>query len=186
MSDPLAAWIRAARDGDAQAFGRVVEGCQAGVRAYLAARLSDRHAADDLAQNAFIISYRRLAEFRDGESFPAWVRGIAHNLLRNHLRNRRSAEPTQGIGGLSILDDQAERLAESHDALQLVETLRSCLAKLPDDQRQLVEARYVDERSIEELCRSAGCKHSAMTMVLHRVRLRLRACLGDRLGEAAP
>ncbi|MBA2482792.1 MAG: sigma-70 family RNA polymerase sigma factor [Planctomycetes bacterium] len=186
MSDPLPAWIIAARAGDTQAFVRLVEACQAGIRAYLSARLSDRHAADDLAQNAFIISYRRLAEFRDGESFPAWVRGIAHNLLRNHLRSRQAQTPTQDAGSLSILDDQAERMADRHDEQRLVETLRSCLAKLPDDQRQLVHARYVSEQSIEELCKSVGCKHSAMTMMLHRVRMRLRACVNDHLTEAAP
>ena len=40
-------------------------------------------------QETFVTAFRRLGEFQDGLAFAPWVRGIAFNLLRNHLRKHR-------------------------------------------------------------------------------------------------
>src|SRR3954470_23862031 len=83
----------AARAGDRDAFGRGVECCHDGLRAFIAARLDDPAQVDDVVQNTFLAAFRRIGDFRSDGSMPAWLRGIAVNLLRN-LRRRTAA-----IGG---------------------------------------------------------------------------------------
>ena len=173
---PEAELVSAARRGDQRAFELLVLVSQDGVRAYLGVRLRDRHQVDDLAQEAFVIAYRKLETFRDGESFPAWVRGIAHRLLLAHLRARRR-HPQHGGASLDALCDRAASEAAAGDEAGLLARLRACVKLLAAGERALLERRYLDGTGIAELCADGATQHSAMTMSLHRLRQRLRACI---------
>jgi hypothetical protein len=56
-------WVRAAQQGDAEAFAQLVGRHHRGVRACLVARMHDAHEAEDLAQEVFVTAYRKLSEF---------------------------------------------------------------------------------------------------------------------------
>ena len=64
---------------------------QSRLRAFVRALGVRAEAVDDIAQDALLIAYERLAVFRAEEDFGAWVRGIARRLVANWLRkeNRR-------------------------------------------------------------------------------------------------
>ena len=73
--------------GDAEAFGALVDRHREAVfRAALAA-LRDRGEADDAAQDAFLVAYRKLRSFRGESSFRTWMLTIA---WRTALQRRRS------------------------------------------------------------------------------------------------
>lgn len=55
------------------------------VRSFLAARLRHLEDVDDLAQQVFIVAFKKLDRY-DGPSFRAWIIGIARFELNNHLR----------------------------------------------------------------------------------------------------
>ena len=61
--------IRDAQQGDLEAFSELVNRYQGGVRACLIVRLSNRHEADDLAQEAFLIAHRKLQSFDPERAF---------------------------------------------------------------------------------------------------------------------
>jgi RNA polymerase sigma-70 factor (ECF subfamily) len=63
-----------AQKGDLDAFSALVIRHQSSVRATLAVRLHDRHEADDLAQEAFIVAYRKLRKFDTDKAFGPWIR----------------------------------------------------------------------------------------------------------------
>ena len=81
--------IASAAEGDAAAFGALVERYQEAAfrTAYLIVR--DASGAEDVAQEAFIRAYRRLDTFRRGESFRPWLLRIVTNLALNEVRARR-------------------------------------------------------------------------------------------------
>lgn len=54
----------------------------------IARLLADDASADDIAQEAFLVARRRLADF-DGGSVRGWLYGITRNVARNHQRGRR-------------------------------------------------------------------------------------------------
>ena len=81
-----AALVERARGGDAEAFGELVERHREAVfRAALAA-LRDPAEADDVAQDAFLVAYRKLTAFRGEASFRTWMLAIT---WRTALRRRR-------------------------------------------------------------------------------------------------
>lgn len=178
--------VISARGGDLTAFSELVRQHQARVRASLAVRMSCKHDAEDLAQEAFVIAFRKLAEFDAEREFGPWVVSIAFNLLKNYQRKHK-AEPVGGAAELELLmNQQLEiRVRESEESSKL-KALRICMGKLSDDMKTLVQKHYHHGLSVAELTQEAGVKHSVMTMRLHRVRDQLRRCISDQEGSGCP
>jgi len=79
--------VARARQGDAAAFGELVSRHQSAVhRAALSAGTAPSD-ADDVAQEAFLLAYRRLASFRGDATFKTWLLTIAWNQAVNHRRS---------------------------------------------------------------------------------------------------
>lgn len=76
--------------GDRQAFGELVRRHGSAVRALLRRMGVDASEADDLAQDAFIVAFESVAEFRGEGTFGAWVKKIAaRTCLRRVQRDKR-------------------------------------------------------------------------------------------------
>jgi len=175
--------IKAAQSGSIEAFSELVSRHQQSRRTCLAVRLSNAHEAEDLAQDVFITAFERLSEFDTERPLGPWLRGIALNLLRNHLRKFRA----EGIGGheeLGVLLDQrvaAECSAERESTLQAA--LMDCLDEIDGPSRELLRLRYAEGVSVRDLSARLRRGYSALTMQLHRLRTLLAACVE---GKAPP
>jgi RNA polymerase sigma-70 factor, ECF subfamily len=178
-----ARWVRAAQDGDANAFASLVERHHRSVRACLVARLHDPHEAEDLAQEVFVTAYRKLAEFDSTRPMAPWLRSIALNLVRNHWRKFRA----QAIGGntelAELLDERiaAECTAEREPLLHAA--LHDCLESMDGPARDLLHRRYGEEQSVRELSDHLQRGYSALTMQLHRLREVLAECISRKVGK---
>ena len=166
-----------ARGGDLDAFSELVRYHQASVRACLAVRLQSKHEAEDLAQEAFLVAYKKLSHFDLEQSFGPWIRAISFNLLRNYWRKHKPI-PIGGSAELETLIDEqiGLRYSESSESLTLA-ALKRCIAKLDPPMRQLLSLRYREGQSISELTKRLNVRHSTVTMRLHRLRHQLRQCI---------
>lgn len=176
-------WLREAREGDLSAFSKLVLRHQWSVRAFLLARLSRKHEAEDLAQETFLTAWRGRMNFDLSRPFAPWLRGIAENHLRNHLRKFR-AEPIGGNEALQLLLDQhAESQYPGKGDSDLADAMRECVSRVDGEARQLLMSRYAEGLSIAEICSITGKKHSSVTMKLHRLRLALAECVEAKLAQ---
>jgi RNA polymerase sigma-70 factor (ECF subfamily) len=175
------ALVQASQKGDLRAFGDLVQRHQGAIRAYLAVRLADVAEAEDLSQEVFLTAYRKLSEYDCTRPLLPWLRGIAHHLWRNHTRKFR-AYPLGGNVELQTLLDH--RLASEwnldRESLRL-QALNDCLEGVDPETRELLQARYAEGLSVDELSARRGRKHSALTMQLHRIRAALAACVQGKL-----
>ena len=170
--------IRAARQGDVEAFNALVLMYQTGIY-NLAYRLTgDPDAAADAAQETFINAFRNLTQFHDG-SFRAWLNRIATNACYDELR-RRQRRPTVS------LDDPAHEIrwastAESPESAaqraELNRAIQNCLSGLPDDQRAVVVLCDVQGFDYQEIAAITGQALGTVKSRLSRARGRLRDCL---------
>ena len=85
---------------------------------------NDREQAEDLTQEAFVMAWRKLDNFRGESAFGSWLYRIATNLALTHLRGRKPEFSGQDDG----LFEREDALGADLD-LQL--SLESALAKLP-------------------------------------------------------
>lgn len=170
--------VAAAIDGDLVSFEKLVKKHQAAIRGFLAARLTRREDAEDLAQDVFITAFRKRKSFSGEVQIEAWFRGIARNLLMNHVRKFR-AKPIGGSEELQVLIDR-ELDAEENDG-EVLEALRECLGELKGEARELVTERYFEGTTVRDLESKTGRGYSALTMQLHRIRTVLAECIEGKL-----
>lgn len=170
--------IRAARQGDVEAFNALVLTYQTGIY-NLAYRLTgDPDAAADAAQETFINAFRNLTQFHDG-SFRAWLNRIATNACYDELRRRQRRptvsldDPTHEIRWASTAEspESAAQRAELNRAIQ------NCLSGLPDDQRTVVVLCDVQGFDYQEIAAITGQALGTVKSRLSRARGRLRDCL---------
>ena len=169
--------VAKARKGDLEAFSGIVRLHQQWVRAYFRSRLSDWSVADDLSQDVFISAHRKISQFSGESSLQTWLGGIAHNHLRNFIRKHREL----ALGGSEelqpLLDQQQLEQSANPDTSDQLEVLRSCVAKLPENSRSLINQRYTQGLNLRDIAKESGRGYSALTMQFHRVREALAECI---------
>lgn len=177
--------IRAAQAGEQASFGKLVDLHKDTVLIFLTVRMHDRSEAEDLAQETFLTAWKRLQDFDPEAAMGPWLRGIAHNLLRNHWRKHR-AQPVGGSEELESLIHSGEGgfSAIWDGRVDALRALRLCIGKLAPASQNLIRARYEEGVSIDEIAKAAGRKNSATSMNLLRLRATLKTCIEKQTGMA--
>jgi RNA polymerase sigma-70 factor (ECF subfamily) len=138
---------------------------------------------EDAFQEVFLVVHRRLADFRRDGDFPAWVRGIARNCVRQLLR-RSGRLHCLPDGALTDLIDQSVAEWEEASEPAGVERLRRCLGRLSGPHRRILELRYALDRPLAAIARELGSTEGSVQVTLSRLRASLADCIG-RGGSAA-
>jgi RNA polymerase sigma-70 factor, ECF subfamily len=169
-------------DGDRDAFRILVERqSSAVVRACLRV-LGDRHEAEDVAQEAFVIAYRSLATWRGDGPFGAWLTRIAVRLAVRQASRRRAvtwtmpiedeASYTPPFGPTHAPEPEREALrAERASAT------RRAVATLEEPYREVIALRFFGDLTLDEISILTGRPLGTVKTHLRRGLLRLR----DRL-----
>lgn len=87
MSDDHDIILDGAAGGDEDAFGELVRRHQAALRGFISRFLVDPEEVFDRAQEVFLQAYRSMDRFDRSQDFGRWLRGIAMNVIRQHLRS---------------------------------------------------------------------------------------------------
>src|SRR5690606_7857214 len=135
-------------------FGALYDRFQPEILRYLLVRTRDREVAEDLAQQVFLKAWRAVPRYQHrGAPFRAWLYRMAHNQMVDHFRTSR---PTTDLEGVDLPEDpEAEArvlAAETNEALQ------DALGRLSDDHRQVLELRFLMEKSAREIGEIMGRK----------------------------
>ena len=179
IGDPdLPAVLAAQADG--AAFATLYRRYLDRVYGYAFYQLGDHHDAEDVTERIFLAALRALPDFHDqGSTFRAWLFRIAHNTIANAHRSRarRRTEP---------LPDDFQRAAPNADPagqVALADELREirlAVAQMPDDRRQVILLRFVDDLSTAEIAEVLDRSPGAVRVLLHRSLRDLAARLNAR------
>ncbi len=177
--------IRLAQDGDLDSFNHLVLKYQDMVYNQAYRMIGESEAAEDSAQDAFIIAYRKLDTYRGG-SFKAWLLRIVTNLCYDELR-RRKRRPTiqlepvdqddEEIESPRWLMDTAESPEQSTERAELSRAIQRCLNDLPPEFRSIVTLVDIQGFDYFEAAQSIGSPLGTVKSRLARARTRMRDCL---------
>ena len=168
---------RAVRRGDAEAFSRLYD--LYSFRLYkflLVLARGDENEAREACQAVFIKLAKRCDAFEDERRLWAWLCVLAKNTFVDHCRARQRRNRFVSLDELST--EPIGRVTPEH---QLGELLREALAALPPDERELIQAAYVDKRPLRELADEAGQTYKAVESQLARLRRKLKEQLLEEL-----
>ncbi|WP_432981898.1 RNA polymerase sigma factor [Dactylosporangium sp. CA-233914] len=135
---------------------------------YALRRIGDPDAAAEVAQEVFVVAWRRRVEVPDRQ-LP-WLYGVARRLLANHWRARQ-ATPVQ------VGDERLLVTADEHSATDRLADVRRALVTLSDADQELLRLVGWEELSLAEAAAVVGCSRAAAAVRLHRARGRLSRAL---------
>jgi RNA polymerase sigma-70 factor (ECF subfamily) len=169
----------AAAQRDRACFGNVYERYFELVYGYVARRVRDRAATEDLTSEVFRKALANIDRFKwTGAPFGAWLLRIASNVIADRAKR-------QAKDGLRV--DEPSLTVESRDdarttqpqQVQLEEAERRAwvirqVDELPDDQRRVVRLRFAEEKSISEIAAELGRSEGAVKQLQFRALQNLR------------
>jgi RNA polymerase sigma factor (sigma-70 family) len=174
--------VARARQGDARAYGALVEEHQ--TLAFRTAYLLTGSAADaeDAVQDAFVKAYKALGRFRQDAPFRPWLLAIVANEARNR---RRSAGRRERLALKAAEDPLSGGAVPSPETALLEAERREALLAAVDDLREedrlVLACRYFLGLSEEETASMLGWRRGTVKSRTSRALDRLR----DRLGVDA-
>lgn len=178
----IAALVRRARAGDAEAYTELVRRLQDAVFATAYQTVYDYEAARDIAQEAFVRAYESLHSLKDPGAFPGWIIRICRSLAASWLRR-----PERRWVGLEQVSAQHGDPAATVGARDLV---ARALATVPEPNRLAVSLLLVDGYTYQEVADFTGVSLSTVKGRIHRARRRIAqevlTMVEDSLKQEAP
>jgi len=182
--------IDRAKRGDSDAFRQLYEKHKRRVYSLCLRMTANTAEAEDLAQEAFLQLYRKIATFRGESAFSTWLHRLSVNVVLMHLRKKSLPvvsleETTQGGGE----DDTPKKdfgaedvaLTGSLDRLQLQKAVDS----LPPGYRTIFVLHDIQGYEHNEIAKIAGCSIGNSKSQLHKARMKLRDLLKMERAEKA-
>jgi len=138
-----------------------------GLRRYARLLTGDSHRADDLVQDTLLRACVKWTLWRPDSDLRAWLFTIMHNVFINQLR----AAPPRSVPLDELVD-----AGHTEDASIGIDLERG-LARLPDDQREVLLMVTVEDFSYAEVARVTGVPIGTVMSRLSRGRRRLREAM---------
>jgi RNA polymerase sigma-70 factor (ECF subfamily) len=171
--------VEAWRSGDRQAgetlFRRHFQGVSRFFRNKFSADI------DDLVQQTFMALLEGRERLASGASFRSYLFGIAHNIMRAHLRTlakQRAFDPTSSA--IQDLDPGASTMIGEHQEQRL---LLLALRRIPIEAQVTLELVYWEQLNAAEIAEVLGIPHSTMRSRIQRAR-QLLAQAVQQIGES--
>jgi RNA polymerase sigma-70 factor (ECF subfamily) len=164
--------IHRAQEGDEGAFAALMRSYHAFVCTIVIGIVSNPHDAEEVVQDTFLSAYRGLVQLEDSAKFKSWLAEIARNRARNWLRKQR--------GDTVSLDEVGEHLLQTEDSpderltrQEQSELIRRIMETLPQKDREIARAFYLEGASYNELTSTHGLSDKAISFRLSRARRQL-------------
>lgn len=186
QEDDASALIERAKAGDDEAFSSLVLQYERFVYNTAVRVLSScrrpADSADDIAQEAFIKAWRSLSSFRGDSSFSTWLYRITVNTARDSISSdtrRNTVSLTHDDDGEITEWDVPVTAGEGvpeDDLLKKERILgvRRAIERLPEEQRQVIVMRDLDELSYQEISEKLGVELGTVKSRINRGRASLR------------
>ncbi len=157
-------------------FTRLYDTHYRAIVGYFLRRVGSSSLAHDLAEDVFLVAWRKLDHLPRGDEGLYWLYGLAKKLLWNHNRKaatrirlghklRVAAEPTA--------EQPEDQVVRNDDAKAVIEALGA----LRDADQEVIRLAYWDELPHAVIGELMGCSRSAVDVRLHRAVRRLRKAM---------
>ena len=172
--------IYRAQAGDEEAFTALMREYYPLIYTIVIKIVDNPHDVEEVVQDSFLSAYRELTQLEDAVKFKSWLAEIARNCARQWVRKRRIHTVSLdevGEGVLQTQDSPDEQLAR----LEQRELIRRTMETLPQKDRDIARAFYLEGASYNELTRAHGLSYNAVAFRLFRIKRQLSKRLRDLL-----
>ena len=172
-SKKLSTWdellVRVGRDRDKSAFAELFDYFAPRVKSFLLRLGTDMSLAEEIAQEAMIMVWRRAETYDPRQSAAStWIFTIARNKRIDRLR--RENRPLPDMTDPAVMPESIETGEIQVARMQQEKKIRHALKNLPEEQAKMIFSAYYEEKSHREIAEESGV---ALGTVKSRIRLAL-------------
>ncbi len=171
--------IRSVLEGETESFRLLVQRYQKPVIRMIANLINDRHICEDVAQEVFLVAYKKLPSFDPARSsFSTWLFTIAKNKSINAMKKRR----IPSVGNPPENPDFSEPVDSLIRDELFIELDNAMKSLSPGHRRALVLAEF-ENLPYEQIAQIEGVRIGTIKSRINRAKHRLRSALDGIDGD---
>lgn len=169
---------KAIKDKDQRAYAELMERYRESIYFMLLKMVNNKDDADDLTIEAFGKAFKRLAQYTPQFAFSTWLFKIASNNAIDFIRKKRIKALSLDTGfrneegssmEIAVSDDKPDPI-QALQKKERVERMREVVSKLKPRYRELIELRYFEELSYDEIAEELDLPLGTVKAQLFRAR----------------
>jgi RNA polymerase sigma-70 factor (ECF subfamily) len=170
--------IGRAKNGSLEAFDELYSWLLPLAYRYAWVQVGDRNVAEEITSESFVSLVAKLQEMPDTDlAVLAWIRRVVRNKVVDWIRHQQVQRQAWGEIANSSDSERQDSASLPSDPIESDEQrlgVHELLQALPDDYRNVLELRYLDNLSTEQIASFLGLSVSAANSMLFRARNRFR------------
>ena len=167
-------YIQEIRSGNVNAFAMLVSKYKDMIFTLALRMVGNREEAEEIAQDAFVKTYRSLESFKGTSKFSTWLYRIVYNTSLDYLKKKKRTVNSDHIDEVNEADighmQDAMSYIEAKEKKQIIE---NALLQLPEEERVLLTLFYFEELSLKEITKVVNISYDNVKIKLHRSRKKL-------------
>ncbi len=182
--------VRLAQEGDSEGFERLYQLHSRRVYGLCLRMVKNPTEAEDLTQNAFLQTFRKIHTFRGDACFSTWLHRLTVNIVLMHFRKRKRLEvslnetPEPTDGSPKPVVEFGEHDLHLNGVIDRL-NLEKAIDHLPHGYKKMLILHDIEGYQHNEISRIVGCSVGNSKSQLHKARQRLRELLPRRLATAS-
>ncbi len=170
--------IERCRNGDASAFGPLMQLYRRQLFSYLFKLSGERTQAEDLFQETLIKTWRGIKKYSERQKFSSWLFTIAHNTAMDNLRLRKKEEMISGIDpdDLRSPNDTHKQFINDEETRMIEKAIKT----LPAKQKEVFLLRIYGEVSFKEIAELTKEPINTVLSHMHYSVKKLKKIIGSK------
>jgi len=150
-----------AQAGNSEAFGQLYDAYMERIYRFVYFRVEDQQTAEDITSQVFLKAWSNLDRFQFSRTpYLAWLYTIAHNAVIDHYRTRKV---TTALDDVQLSQpDHSEVVENEIDLTVEMQSVKSALRTLTDDQQKVLTLKFIEGMSNNEIARHLGKREGAI------------------------
>lgn len=174
-------WVVQAKHGSQAAFHQLYQLHYKRVYALCARMLADKHSAEDVCQEVFVVLWQKINNFRGESKFSTWLHSVATRVVLGHLRKQKN-----WLQRVFSIEERTENVVEGESEMGsyqpvdnelLQPTLDKHIAQLPERARLVFVLFAVEGYRHEEISGMLNMAVGSSKSQYHRARKLLKASI---------
>jgi RNA polymerase sigma-70 factor, ECF subfamily len=169
--------IRAQR-GDREAFGYIYDHFRERIFKFIFFRVGHKEMAEDLMSDTFVKAWIKISDISSPRALSAWIYQVAKNNIIDYYRIRKTTIDIEEVSetlidGDNPIDSANLKIEHRH--------LISILDKISSEQRLVIEYKFFEDLTNEEIASIMGKTEGAIRVLQHRAILKLKQLTKKKL-----
>lgn len=163
--------MEAVKNGNLQQATMLFDRYHKRIYNFLARMAMDRDLAEDLTQNVFLRILKYRTSYREGAKFQSWIYQVARNVFSDHYQANKN-KFSDFVDVEKVEDHMADNETEDMDEKEKI--LHRSLARLSEEQRELLVLTRFQHMKYEEVAAIMDTTVANIKVKVHRAILKLR------------